>query len=205
MPEQIAHTLRLEISEGRIPPGTKLPEVLFSESMGVSRHTIRSAFQVLEEDGMARREPNRGVFVISPSASDILELYRIRRIVEPGVVRTVLFDETTLDALSTIVENAVSSDLDSLAKANQDFHRFITDQARSELLSRTMGRVLAQMRLAFSHHDITIYREFREKHFTILYLMRRGSTDAAAQVLDDYLQDSEAQSIAALQSSAATR
>src|SRR5699024_1210309 len=79
----------------------------------------------------------------------------------------------------------------SLRKSNQDFHKMIIDHARSVLLSRTMSRVLAQMRLAFSPFDVALHLEFREKHFTIIYLLRRGEIEAAAQVLERYLKDSE--------------
>lgn len=204
VPEQVAQTLRDEISAGRIPPGAKLPEVVLSEAMVVSRHTLRAGLQLLEEDGMARREPNRGVFVVSPSLADLEEIYRIRRIIEPGVVRTLAIDAHALDALESAARGADEPDTDasdaaSLAAANQAFHRVLIEQAGSELLNRTMARVLAQMRLAFSGYDPSVYREFRERHLAIVELLRRGEAETAASVLDDYLRDSERRAVAALE------
>ncbi|WP_449279030.1 GntR family transcriptional regulator [Leucobacter sp. GX24907] len=191
----MAQSLRREISAGAIPPGVKLPEVAISEAMGVSRHTLRAGLQLLEEEGLARHEPNRGVFVASPSREDLLEIYRVRRVIEPGVIRTIAFETDVLDALEATARGADPTDAASLAEANQAFHRRLVEQAGSELLSRMMSRILAQMRLAYAHYEVSVYQSFRDEHFRIVELLRAGESDRAADALDAYLRDSESRAI----------
>lgn len=197
VPDQVAGTLRREISAGRIPPGAKLPEVALARAMEVSRHTLRAGLQLLEEEGLARREPNRGVFVASPSSEDLLELYRVRRVIEPGVMRTACFDAAALDALEAAARACDVESAASLAEANQAFHRLLVERAGSELLDRLMARILAQMRLAYTDYDVSVYRAFREEHIRIVDLLRAGEAERAADALDAYLRDSERRAIRA--------
>ena len=57
--------------EGELESGTPLREVALAESLGVSRPTVREALTVLVADGLATREPNRGVAVATPDPESI--------------------------------------------------------------------------------------------------------------------------------------
>ena len=53
--------LRRAVFDGELESGTPLREVALAESLGVSRPTVREALGVLVAEGLATREPNRGV------------------------------------------------------------------------------------------------------------------------------------------------
>ena len=61
--DRVAEELRRALFDGEVEPGTPLREVALAEAMGVSRSTIREALGVLVAEGLATREPNRGVHV----------------------------------------------------------------------------------------------------------------------------------------------
>jgi len=62
---QIADALRLDIAAGRFQPGTQLPgEIALAERFGVNRHTVRSAFAALQQDGVVEARQGRGTFVL---------------------------------------------------------------------------------------------------------------------------------------------
>ena len=64
--DRVADELRRAVFEGEIESGTPLREVALAESLGVSRPTLREALALLVAEGLATREPNRGVSVAQP-------------------------------------------------------------------------------------------------------------------------------------------
>ena len=64
--DRVADELRRAVFEGELESGTPLREVALAESLGVSRPTLREALALLVAEGLATREPNRGVSVARP-------------------------------------------------------------------------------------------------------------------------------------------
>jgi len=68
--EQLADTLRTKITSGEWPPGFKLPgEVTLSQTYGVARGTVRSALDILREEGRVVTFTGRGTFVAPEAAA----------------------------------------------------------------------------------------------------------------------------------------
>lgn len=62
--QAIAAALRADISEGRYPPGDKLPtEAQLAARFGVNRHTVRHGLSRLVEEGLVRTRRGAGAFV----------------------------------------------------------------------------------------------------------------------------------------------
>lgn len=203
-PESVANFLRETISAGRIRPGAKLPEVQLTSQLKVSRHTLRSAFQILAEEGLVERQPNRGVFVHTPTADDIREIYRTRRIVQTGVVRTVDLTEADLSRLWAAVtsgqEALKSGDETTMAWANQEFHREFVALARTRMLSVLMDQILARMRLVFlaKEGDGSYHAEYVTRNLDLARLLTPGREQEAEAALLDYLDHAESQLLARL-------
>ncbi len=84
--ERVAHALREQIVNGALRSGTRLTEETIGAALGFSRNTIREAFALLIAERLAAREPNRGVFVATPTPDDIRDLYATRQLIEPAAV-----------------------------------------------------------------------------------------------------------------------
>jgi GntR family transcriptional regulator len=64
---QIAESLLSRIESGELPPGARLPpERELGQTLGVTRATIREAFNVLEDRGLLIRRQGQGTFVTTP-------------------------------------------------------------------------------------------------------------------------------------------
>lgn len=196
-PQRVAEALREAISAGGILPGTKLPEVRLTQQLEVSRHTLRSAFQILAGEGLVERRPNRGVFVHSPTAEDIREIYRVRRILETGAVRAAVFPPEAIRALREIVAGAreakEAGDVDGMGQANQQLHRMLIAQAQSSTLETLMEQVLARMRLVFhtKRGEHTFHHEYVERNGELVELLAAGDRQRAEEYLLDYLNTAE--------------
>ena len=59
--DRVADELRRAVFDGELESGTPLREVALADSLGVSRSTVREALAALVGEGLATREPHRGV------------------------------------------------------------------------------------------------------------------------------------------------
>ncbi len=200
--QSVAAALRQAVSAGEYSPGEKLNEVIVAEKMGISRNTLREGFASLAAEGIIDRIPHRGVFIASPTAADVLSLFRARAVVEPGAV--LWGTELDVDALDRIVstaEAAETADVESvdsvdsvesvdsaaaIALANQEFHRTLVGAAGSALLDEEMDRLLARMRLVFLAVERVrpnLHSDFVAVNRQIVTMLRDGARDAAAAML----------------------
>lgn len=196
--EWVADKIREEIVEGRLRPGSRLPEQRICDALGFSRNTVREAMSQLVAERVLVREQHRGVFVARPDRAAIRDVYRARRIIEPAAVRVgEAFDPARLAAVRGAVVEGHSAIADGhwhdLASANQHFHRALVALAGSPRLDQQMALLLAEMRLVF--HGMPSVREFHlpylDRNAEICSLLEAGDRDAAAAAVDDYLRAAE--------------
>lgn len=81
-PDQIAETLRADILEGRLPPGTLLYQEALAERFGVSRIPVRDALQRLSGDQMVHLVPSRGARVTRLEVAELAEVFALRVLLE---------------------------------------------------------------------------------------------------------------------------
>ena len=85
--ERATAMLRDEILSGRLGPDDPLREESLASRLGVSRHTIRAAFQRLVTERLAVAEPYRGVRVTSFDDAQLTALQQLRAALEVEAVR----------------------------------------------------------------------------------------------------------------------
>src|ERR1700712_2816863 len=86
--ERAAEQLRRSLFEGELQPGTPLREVALSESLGVSRSTVREALGVLVAEGLADRIPNKGTQVRRLDPEQVRDVSIARRVIETAGMRS---------------------------------------------------------------------------------------------------------------------
>ncbi|ORC20250.1 MULTISPECIES: GntR family transcriptional regulator [Rothia] len=71
-------SLRSDIMEGMLAPGSVIAEVEQSERLGVSRTPVREAISRLLSEGLAEPAPGRGVIVAPISLANVYALFELR-------------------------------------------------------------------------------------------------------------------------------
>jgi DNA-binding GntR family transcriptional regulator len=183
--QRAVSAVRARISAGHLLPGQKLNEQVLAAELEISRNTLREAFATLAEDGVILRIPHRGVFISSPGADDIADIYRARAALEPAALLWgPQLDAASLDAVVAVAEAArAQGDDTAVANANQDFHRQVVAALGSPTLNETMERLLARMRLVFvrvTEHDPGFHGPFVDENRAIVELLARGRAEDAA-------------------------
>ena len=201
--ERLAQRIRNKLIAGELRPGQRLSEEALSTRLDVSRNSLREAFRLLTKDGLLRHEPNRGVFVATPSMASIIDIYRVRRLVEckalsqsypnhPAVARM-------CEAVDVAKECRSNQDWMGIGSANMVFHAAIVDLADSVRLSEFYARVAAELRLSFGLLDDPelLHVPYVDQNAAILALLLEGKPAEAASALEAYLMLSERTVLAA--------
>lgn len=84
----VAGELRQRIVDGQFPAGFQLRQDALAAEFGVSRIPVREALMQLEADGLVKIHPHRGAIVVALSPAEILELFELRALLEPRLLRT---------------------------------------------------------------------------------------------------------------------
>ncbi|MEV7969961.1 GntR family transcriptional regulator [Sphaerisporangium sp. NPDC088356] len=202
--ERVAAILRQRITEGLFEPGTRLSEESIGAALGVSRNTLREAFRLLSHEGLLVHELNRGVFVRRLTADDVVDLYRLRRLIECAAIREGGRPSgETLAALRGAVNDAERAAAErrweDVGTANMLFHQAIVELAGSSRLDEMMRQVLAELRLSFlaMKNPRAFHEPYLWRNRDILKLVEAGDTPGAERLLADYLSDAERQLVQA--------
>jgi DNA-binding GntR family transcriptional regulator len=195
--ERTAEQLRQKITRGEFAPGQRLSEQALSDSLGISRNTLREVFRMLIKEGLVRHSLNRGVFVTVPDIAAIIDIYRVRRLIECQALAHAYPCHPAQKRMRVQVEQALrcraAGDWVGVGTANMDFHMAIVELADSERLTQMFASVLAELRLAFGllRDPEMLHSPYVDMNATLLGLAEAGDFAKAAAALDDYLRQSE--------------
>jgi DNA-binding GntR family transcriptional regulator len=197
--DQVATILRQRILDGELRPGTPLPEIPLSSSLGVSRNTMREAVRILSIEGLLRRSIHRGVSVAQLSLKDVKEIYHVRRMLEiPAVLAASNTRADVLDELRASVqqyEDAVKCrDWARAVTCDLHFHatliRFHNNKRLDAFYQKVIGEVRMGMVLVDRGHDDP--ETLIPVHLKLFQLLAAGKIKQCATMLTRHLDDSEA-------------
>lgn len=192
-----ADVIRQKIFDGEFLPGQRLSEAALSESLEISRNTLREVFRILTQEGLLSHAPNRGVSVATPTAAAIVDIYRLRRLIECQALAQAYPQHPARQQMRAAVEQAKAcreaADWRGVGTANMEFHRAIVSLADSPRLNAMFEQMLAELRLAFGllKDSALLHGPYIETNQRILALFEAGQLGESAALLKDYLQHSE--------------
>jgi DNA-binding GntR family transcriptional regulator len=169
-----------------------------SLELGVSRVPLREALKILEGEGQVIYHPHRGYFVAELALEDLLEVYRLRDLLEEEAVRVAIPKLTQEDidriteAQRDVEQAAETSDVSAMATANRRFHLAILQACGMTRLNRFI-RILWDATEAYrsvyyndeSHRELVI-----DEHQQALDALVAGDADRLVEVLAEHRRNS---------------
>jgi DNA-binding GntR family transcriptional regulator len=131
--------VRSMIVDGRLPPGSRIPQAELADALGISRGSVREALRRLAGDGLVVFEVNRGFFVADVGPERVLERLEARLLLEPGMARLAAErrGEADLEALRHAVAAERSArSAASAHDASRAFHAAVVAATHNDAMAR---------------------------------------------------------------------
>lgn len=87
--ERVAAGLRRAILAGELVPGDFIRQEKWAAALGVSRIPVREALKMLTAQGLVGHDPNRGYYLVKLDADEMAQIYHMRRLLEPEVIKAI--------------------------------------------------------------------------------------------------------------------
>jgi len=192
----VADQLREQIIRGEIPEGAQLRQDVIAAQYHVSRVPVREALRQLDAEGLISIVPNRGAIVPRLSPNDIEELFAIRALLEPEVLRVSIPHLTQVDfakaeaVLKKYVDELRSEErIADWGRLNWQFHSILYSGAnRPHFMSvirnvNQNGERYTRLQLYLTHGVARANLE----HHQILQLCREHNVSAACKLLRQHI------------------
>lgn len=165
--DALAQTLRRQILDGTLAAGVPLREAEISTGFKVSRHTVRSALQVLVHEGIARHAANRGVFVPAFTGDEITEMFGLREILEIEAVNHIVSGAGHLAgpkaALESLRSLPAAADWGMVRDADLAIHKALIETLENGRIVRTYDVLMAELRLSM----LPLQSEFEHRTWVV--------------------------------------
>ena len=141
--EQVYEAILSEITEGQLPPNTRLIQDELAAAYGVSRQPVQQALLVLRSHGLVRDAPRRGLVVSPLDVEFVRHLYEIRAVLEGLAARLAAehgSERARMEGPALIEEGRAAVESGSVMKqiaADMAFHAFLYDISGNPLIGET--------------------------------------------------------------------
>jgi DNA-binding GntR family transcriptional regulator len=193
--EVAAHRLRAAILNGSLKPGDKIIEEQLCADLGISRAPLREALRLLGQQGLVEHLPRRGSRVTEWSASDILQLFALRHVLERHAIEMALplkDPATALQPVRAALERmrCASDELDR-DDAHRMFHAAVVELADNRQLDIALEPILLKLQLPMAMNLREEARHHRAddgivRHQAILAALESNDARTVLTALEDH-------------------
>lgn len=181
----VLEEIRLRITDGRYPQGSRLFEEEIAAELGVSRNPVREALQALAGEGFVELEPRRGARVAQVTVERAEELFEVRGALEALMARLAAQRRTDADVteLRRIVQQGndavAAGDRSVLPALNTEFHDCLGAAARNDLLTTTVQQLSHVIQWVYAGSIGRRGQDSWSEHAAIVEAIGAGDADAA--------------------------
>lgn len=186
--------LRVRILTRRILPGAPIRQDAIAAELGVSRVPVREALKILEGEGHVVYRPHRGYTLVQLDIEDLLEIYRIRELLEAEAVRRSVpllgpeEHERMAEAIEDMERASRERNIIDLTAANRRFH-FTTFEAAG--MPRLQHQILLLWEASDPYRSLYFFEDehrdaVNREHREIMEMVRTGAVEELLEALQSH-------------------
>lgn len=194
---RLLEDLREAILSGRYTPGMLLRQETVAEEFGVSRVPVRQVLQVLSNEGLVKLQPRRGAVVSGFSDAEISDVFSLRSLLEPDLLRAALpllrpEDFDALEEINARYGEAIAREEKRLyGELNAEFHLALYRRADRPMSQQVLSTLL-QSSNRYTRVELGRPEDLARahaEHTGILQHCRAGDIDQAEAALRAHIGD----------------
>lgn len=200
MQQKAYEFIKEQILSLRVSPGDRLIAGTIADYLGISRTPVREALSRLEQESLLSRESGWGFTVTAMDLEDVLDLYRVRKVLEVEAVREAAqrIDDTTLAYMASTLKCANDfrkrGETVKFLEQCRLFHGAIAMATRNRLLQQMLGMINDRIRIV----SATILKQHQPRAFEIytenvelLKALKRRDPESAAGAVSTHIGNAE--------------
>jgi DNA-binding GntR family transcriptional regulator len=187
--ESAAEELRRRILAGEFRAGEALRQDALAEEFGISRIPVREAFRQLAAEGLVTIHAHRGAVVSTLSPEEIAELFDLRALLEPDLIRRAvprMAEADFAEAARILSEYSAAidrSDLNAWGELNTEYHLALYRPA-ARVQTLALVRTLLVNTDRYTRLQLAVAggtNRAKAEHAELLDICRRGASEEAAR------------------------
>jgi len=179
------------------PEEPRLDERELSARLGVSRTPVREAIARLEQEGLVRIAPRKGVFVVRKPKQEILQMITVWAALESMAARLITLRASEAEIASlrilfaTLDGDQAKANIDEYSDRNVRFHQAIIRMSKCELLVDMADNLFIHMRAIRAKtisEDDRVSRSIID-HMNIIKALEQRNTELAEKLARQHTLD----------------
>lgn len=205
---QVYNIIKEQIMDGDFLPGERIIETRVAEQLGVSRGTIREAFQMLLKDGLLIRN-DKIISIYKPDKKEVSDLYECRISIESLAAKlaTQRISSDEMEQLEKVISESrqvlKDNDKKSLTILNQAFHDIIHTASNNEQLIKicdTIKTKILFIRTRILKEHLSDFSDFVDDHEKIFIAIKNQDANLAEKEMRNHIESSFATILNAFES-----
>jgi DNA-binding GntR family transcriptional regulator len=189
--------LETAIITGDLKPGERIHADVLATQFGMSRIPVREALRSLHEAGWVDIKPRHGVHVRERTATELVELFEFRAVVEGLVARWAALRRTDADLDRLAARIRETKTTGGEAPSGSGFYAALRAAAQNSVLATTSAALEKRARFYFSTVEHELGEDWIHVHEDVVQHVRDHDADAAEKVSRQHIEDT-GQAVAAL-------
>ncbi|ADQ13649.1 GntR family transcriptional regulator [Halanaerobium hydrogeniformans] len=197
--DQIYELIKKKIICHKIKPGERIIDQDIAEEFGVSRSSVRQAFNILEKEELLTLIPRNGFYVRKIKRQDVKEIYEIRNILETSATRLAVerIPDNEIKKVEKVF-NAAEKDLKNdkvknCIKADAFLHEMINSNCGNKRLNKMINKYNGHY-VFYRIIDLSGIERAKEAyymHLKIFEAVKSRDVDLSANLMNQHIRQAK--------------